>query len=82
MINDTVICSVAKKLHRIKPSVVIDDPLKVEELLRKWWDESLWNDLAVFEILTEDEAAEFERWYRAHLLHGKELANAGKPSGP
>jgi len=77
MINDTLICTVAKKLHNINPSVIIDDPLKVEALLRDWWsDPTIDNRILRLAELSDAEGMEFHRWYIAHTLH----SNEGTPS--
>ena len=67
MINDTDLCKVAKILHNINPEVIIDDPIKVEKLLRSWFESWLKsNDDCVIEM-HEDLDNALNNWLRAYL---------------
>jgi hypothetical protein len=58
LINDSTLCRVAKKLRGLAPDVVIDDPVKVEELLQLWWRDLIDETpsaLAAAEAIENDE---------------------------
>lgn len=64
MINDTSLCSLAKKLNGVSPNVVIDDPLRVEELLNQWWSKLMADSISLVE-LTDAEDDALTVWVRS-----------------
>ena len=62
-INDSTLCVLAKKLQGIAPGVVIDDPVKVEELLVDYTKKFIKGSIDPTTLSDEDDAT-LSEWFR------------------
>lgn len=62
-INDSTLCVLAKKLHGIAPTMIIDDAVKVEAMLVDWTKKFISGSVDPT-ILSDEDDEVLSAWFR------------------
>ena len=66
-VNDTVLASAARKLHRLAPSVVFETPQQLNDLMQDWWDKLCRDAIEIPNDTTETEDRAINAWIIANF---------------